>query len=145
MYPAGIGTESISFRYLCHPYNEILLPGSLILLHMNAGMHQYTHAQPRWRAGSRSSTNLSGLICLKRYVCWMEPSPKPECLAMVTPGSTNICTRSSLTAVGERSAVILAGKTSVPIISPLAGRASYLRCSTFNRLIPAPDKRIKQD
>lgn len=70
---------------------------------------------------------------------------KPECWWWWPPGPTNICNCSSLTGVGEWSAVILAGKTSVPIISLLADQASYLCCSTFNRLILTPDKRITQD
>lgn len=75
MHPAAVKRGSVSFWYLYHPCDEIMQTVSLILLHMNAGMHRYTHAEQQWRMSSRSTTSHLGLICLKLCVCWTEPSP----------------------------------------------------------------------
>lgn len=52
--------------YLYHPCDEIM---SLILLHINTRMHQYTPAVQHRGMSSRSTREQTGLICLKASVC----------------------------------------------------------------------------
>lgn len=52
--PAGIRTGSGGFWYLYHPCEEIMPTVSLILLHLNAALQRYTHAEQHWRRSSRS-------------------------------------------------------------------------------------------
>lgn len=93
--------------YLYHPCDEIM---SLILLHINTRIHQYTPAvQQEWVQGQLENRQVSSAW---NRQCVLEGArSKSECYWWWwwPPSLANICNRSILTGVGEWSAVILAG------------------------------------